>query len=242
MSTPSPGDKEAAPSPEELRRQVEHTREELGQTVEALAAKADVKAQAKEKAAEIKEQAAEKATLATDQIRDKAAQAAQLVKDKTPDPVLDKAAQAATQVRDAATRAGQLAAEKTPDPVREKAESAAATAKANRTPCLPRLPPSSSSCSCVAAAGAGESIQDRLHAGRPGARCHERHDRRRRLQTGVENARAPRRCPDATDEHRTWQEVLIAAALQGAIFAVVKAAVARAGAVTTRRLTGTWPG
>ncbi|MER5312604.1 DUF4235 domain-containing protein [Streptomyces sp. NPDC002773] len=48
--------------------------------------------------------------------------------------------------------------------------------------------------------------------------------------------------PDATDEHRTWQEVLIAAALQGAIFAVVKAAVDRAGAATTRRLTGTWPG
>ncbi|MEV6249444.1 DUF4235 domain-containing protein [Streptomyces sp. NPDC051742] len=48
--------------------------------------------------------------------------------------------------------------------------------------------------------------------------------------------------PDATDEHRTWREVLIAAALQGAIFAVVKAAVDRAGATTTRRLTGTWPG
>lgn len=48
--------------------------------------------------------------------------------------------------------------------------------------------------------------------------------------------------PDATDGHRTWREVLIAAALQGAIFAVVKAAVDRAGAATTRRLTGTWPG
>ncbi|WP_030689624.1 DUF4235 domain-containing protein [Streptomyces globisporus] len=48
--------------------------------------------------------------------------------------------------------------------------------------------------------------------------------------------------PDATDEDRTWQEVLLAAGLQGAIFAVVKAAVDRAGAVTTRRLTGTWPG
>jgi predicted metal-dependent enzyme (double-stranded beta helix superfamily) len=48
--------------------------------------------------------------------------------------------------------------------------------------------------------------------------------------------------PDATDEDRTWQEVLLAAALQGAIFALVKAAVDRSGAATTRRLTGTWPG
>ncbi|WP_331724446.1 DUF4235 domain-containing protein (plasmid) [Streptomyces longwoodensis] len=48
--------------------------------------------------------------------------------------------------------------------------------------------------------------------------------------------------PDATDEHRTWSEVLIAATLQGAIFAGVKAAVDRAGATTVRRMTGTWPG
>ncbi|MFD3872866.1 DUF4235 domain-containing protein [Streptomyces sp. NPDC058623] len=48
--------------------------------------------------------------------------------------------------------------------------------------------------------------------------------------------------PDAINEHRTWQEVLIAAALQGAIFAVVKAAVDRSGAATIRRLTGSWPG
>ncbi|WP_371476860.1 DUF4235 domain-containing protein [Kitasatospora sp. NBC_00315] len=47
--------------------------------------------------------------------------------------------------------------------------------------------------------------------------------------------------PDATDEYRTWVEILVAAALQGAIFGTVKAAVARGGAVTTRRLTGTWP-
>ncbi|MBZ4321301.1 DUF4235 domain-containing protein [Streptomyces huiliensis] len=47
--------------------------------------------------------------------------------------------------------------------------------------------------------------------------------------------------PDATDEDRTWREILFAAALQGAVFAVVKAAVDRAGATATRRLTGTWP-
>ncbi|MFE9634005.1 DUF4235 domain-containing protein [Streptomyces sp. NPDC006463] len=47
--------------------------------------------------------------------------------------------------------------------------------------------------------------------------------------------------PDATDEDRSWRQILIAAAIQGAIFAVVKAAVDRSGAVATRRMTGTWP-
>ncbi|MFE1318749.1 DUF4235 domain-containing protein [Kitasatospora phosalacinea] len=47
--------------------------------------------------------------------------------------------------------------------------------------------------------------------------------------------------PDATDEDRTWREVLLAAALQGAIFGLVRAAVGRGGAAATRRLTGTWP-
>jgi hypothetical protein len=46
--------------------------------------------------------------------------------------------------------------------------------------------------------------------------------------------------PHATDEDRGWGEVP-AAALQGAIFAVVKAAVDRGGAAGVRRLTGTWP-
>ncbi|THA71067.1 DUF4235 domain-containing protein [Streptomyces sp. A0958] len=48
--------------------------------------------------------------------------------------------------------------------------------------------------------------------------------------------------PDAMDEDRPWRQILLAAAVQGAIFAVVKAAVERSGAVTARRLTGTWPG
>ncbi len=48
--------------------------------------------------------------------------------------------------------------------------------------------------------------------------------------------------PDATDEDRTWRETMLAAVMQGAIFADVKAAVDRAGAAGTRRLTGTWPG
>jgi predicted metal-dependent enzyme (double-stranded beta helix superfamily) len=47
--------------------------------------------------------------------------------------------------------------------------------------------------------------------------------------------------PDATDEERGWGEVLLAAAVQGAIFAVVKAAVDRAGAAGVRKATGQWP-
>ncbi|WP_444852236.1 DUF4235 domain-containing protein [Streptomyces sp. NPDC000229] len=47
--------------------------------------------------------------------------------------------------------------------------------------------------------------------------------------------------PDATED-RSWQEVLLAPAVQGVIFAVVKAAADRAGAATVHRVSGTWPG
>ena len=47
--------------------------------------------------------------------------------------------------------------------------------------------------------------------------------------------------PTATDEDRSWSEILLAAALQGAIFALVKAAVDRAGATGVRKATGDWP-
>lgn len=47
--------------------------------------------------------------------------------------------------------------------------------------------------------------------------------------------------PDAGDEERGWGEILAAAALQGAIFAVTKAVVHRSGAIGVRKLTGVWP-
>ena len=47
--------------------------------------------------------------------------------------------------------------------------------------------------------------------------------------------------PEATSPEYSWGEVLTAAAIQGAIFAVVKAAVDRGGAVGVRKLTGEWP-
>jgi hypothetical protein len=48
--------------------------------------------------------------------------------------------------------------------------------------------------------------------------------------------------PDAKDKQRGWVEVVAAAALQGAVFGGVKAAVDRAGAQGYEALTGVWPG
>jgi len=48
--------------------------------------------------------------------------------------------------------------------------------------------------------------------------------------------------PKATDAQRGWREILLAAAIQGAIFALVKAVIDRGAAAGTRRLTGVWPG
>jgi hypothetical protein len=48
--------------------------------------------------------------------------------------------------------------------------------------------------------------------------------------------------PKATDSDRGWAEILIAAGLQGAVFAIVRAAVDRGAPAGTRKLTGSWPG
>lgn len=47
--------------------------------------------------------------------------------------------------------------------------------------------------------------------------------------------------PDALDRDRGWGEILLAAAVQGAIFAVVRSAVDRTGAKAIERSTGVWP-
>ncbi|PPS83609.1 DUF4235 domain-containing protein [Streptomyces sp. MH60] len=47
--------------------------------------------------------------------------------------------------------------------------------------------------------------------------------------------------PDALDPDRGWGEILLAAAIQGAIFAAVRSAVDRTGAKAIQRSTGTWP-
>jgi Protein of unknown function (DUF4235) len=48
--------------------------------------------------------------------------------------------------------------------------------------------------------------------------------------------------PKATGARRGWREILPAAALQGAVYALVKAALGRGTADGARKLTGTWPG
>lgn len=47
--------------------------------------------------------------------------------------------------------------------------------------------------------------------------------------------------PQPLEEDRRLGEILTAAALQGAVFAIVKAAVDRASAAGVRRVTGKWP-
>ena len=51
-----------------------------------------------------------------------------------------------------------------------------------------------------------------------------------------------RDAPSALQSEYRMREVVIAAALQGAIFAATKAAIDRAGAHTWTKLTGSWPG
>jgi predicted metal-dependent enzyme (double-stranded beta helix superfamily) len=48
--------------------------------------------------------------------------------------------------------------------------------------------------------------------------------------------------PDAKDRERSWAEIVGAAAIEGAVFGIVKAVVDRAGAKGFERATGVWPG
>jgi hypothetical protein len=48
--------------------------------------------------------------------------------------------------------------------------------------------------------------------------------------------------PSALQSEYRMREVVLAAAIQGAIFAATKAAIDRAGARGFTKLTGTWPG
>jgi uncharacterized protein (DUF2236 family) len=47
--------------------------------------------------------------------------------------------------------------------------------------------------------------------------------------------------PTATDRRQGWARVLTAAAIEGAVFGLVKAATDRAGAKAYEQVTGEWP-
>jgi hypothetical protein len=49
------------------------------------------------------------------------------------------------------------------------------------------------------------------------------------------------RQPDALDRDRGWGEILLAAAVQGALFAVARSVADRTGAKAVERSTGVWP-
>lgn len=48
--------------------------------------------------------------------------------------------------------------------------------------------------------------------------------------------------PQPLEQDHSWKEVLAAAAIEGVILSVVRAAIQRGGATGWRRVTGTWPG
>lgn len=61
------------------------------------------------------------------------------------------------------------------------------------------------------------------------------------FQTAWKAIRHEEDAPDALDKDRGWGEVLLASALQGAIFAVARSAADRTGAKAVERKTGVWP-
>jgi hypothetical protein len=48
--------------------------------------------------------------------------------------------------------------------------------------------------------------------------------------------------PDALQSEYPWRKILLVAALQGAVYGAVKAAIDRGGAKAFQRWTGEWPG
>jgi hypothetical protein len=48
--------------------------------------------------------------------------------------------------------------------------------------------------------------------------------------------------PKATDRDTNWPEIVVASAMRGAVYAVVRAVIKRSGATAFANVTGTWPG
>jgi hypothetical protein len=117
-----------AKGPDELRRQIEHTRKRLGDTVEELAAKTDVKGRARARAADLRD----KAGAMTVQLRSTAAQASHTVQERASHTghtvqerashaghvVQERASHVGHTVQDRANRAGHTVEHRAPYPVR----------------------------------------------------------------------------------------------------------------------------
>ncbi len=96
-----------AKGPDELRRQIEHTRSQLGDTVAELVGRADVKGRARARAADLRD----KAGAMTVQLRAGAAQAGHGVQDRAAKAghlVQDRAAQVGHTAQERMTKAGHL--------------------------------------------------------------------------------------------------------------------------------------
>jgi len=93
--------------PEEIRREIEHTREELGDTVAALAAKTDVKAQAQQGVEEAKQSVRDKVDEVKATAQEKVAGARSAAQENAPESAQQagqQAAQVAAQARDQAAQ------------------------------------------------------------------------------------------------------------------------------------------
>ena len=88
----------AARTPEEIRRDIEHTREELADTAAALAEKADVRARAHEKLDEAKSRITGKVATAKAKVTAGAGTAGGTAVEATPSPVTDRVQDAAGSV------------------------------------------------------------------------------------------------------------------------------------------------
>ncbi|MER7929266.1 MULTISPECIES: DUF4235 domain-containing protein [unclassified Streptomyces] len=63
----------------------------------------------------------------------------------------------------------------------------------------------------------------------------------RAFRTAWKAIRHEDNAPDPLDRDRGWAEILLASALQGALFAVARSAADRTGAKAIERSTGIWP-
>jgi ElaB/YqjD/DUF883 family membrane-anchored ribosome-binding protein len=86
-------------TPDQIRRDIEHTREELAETAAQLAVKADVKARAHDKVEETKARLHDKVDEAKAKVTGTAATAKDKASDATPDSVAHGAHQAAGTVQ-----------------------------------------------------------------------------------------------------------------------------------------------